>query len=77
MQRKIEKYTLFYNVQANEGHIIFQLDECEEGECTATLLLDSPQEGTLILDILRNEQPVFYDDENQIIMTGVEFSGDE
>ncbi len=75
MHRKIEKYTIFYNVQANEGHFIFQLDKQSKGESTATLLLDSPQEGTLILDILRNEQPVYYDEENQILMTGLDFSG--
>lgn len=75
MHRKIEKYTIFYNVQANEGHFIFQLDKKSKGESTATLLLDSPQEGTLILDILRNEQPVYYDEENQILMTGLDFTG--
>ena len=74
MHRKIDKYAIFYNVQANEGHFIFQLDEKSEGEGTATLWLDSPQEGTLILDILRNEQPVYYDEENQILMTGLDFT---
>ena len=77
MRRKIEKYALFYNVQANEGHFIFQLDKKSKGESTATLLLDSPQEGMLILDILRNEDPVYYDDENQILMTGLDFTDKE
>ena len=77
MHRKIEKYSIFYNVQANQGHFIFQLDEKSEGESTCTLLLDSPQEGMLILDILRNEDPVYYDEENQIIMTGLDFSDQE
>ena len=75
MQRKIEKYTIFYNVQANEGQIIFQLDEKKsEGAATATLWMDSPQEGMLILDILRNEQPVYYDEENQILISGLDFT---
>ncbi len=76
MRRKIEKYAIFYNVAANEGHFLFQLDDNIEGESTATLLLDSPEEGTLILDILRNEEPVYYDEEHQIIMTGLEFTGE-
>jgi len=76
MRRRIEKYAIFYNVQANEGHILFQLDDNIEGQGTATLLLDSPQEGMLILDILRNEQPVYYDEEHQILLTGLEFTGE-
>ncbi|KAA3663381.1 MAG: hypothetical protein DWQ04_10825 [Chloroflexi bacterium] len=76
MRRRIEKYAIFYNVAANEGHILFQLDDNIEGQGTATLLLDSPQEGMLVLDILRNEQPVYYDEDHQIIMTGLEFTGE-
>jgi len=76
MRRRIEKYAVFYNVAANEGHILFQLDDNIEGQGTATLLLDSPQEGMFVLDILRNEQPVYYDEEHQIIMTGLEFTGE-
>ena len=76
MRRRIERYAIFYNVAANEGHFIFQLDDNIEGQSTATLHLDSPQEGTLLLDILRNEQPVYYDEEHEIIMTGLEFTGE-
>ena len=76
MRRKIERYAIFYNVQANEGHFIFQLDESEYGAATATLWLDSPEEGRLILDILRNEEPVYYDEEHEIILTGLEFVGE-
>lgn len=76
MRRRIEKYAIFYNVQANEGHILFQLDDNIEGQSTATLWLDSPQEGMLILDILRNEQPVYYDEDHQILLTGLEFTGE-
>lgn len=76
MRQKIENYAIFYNAQANEGHILFQFDHTAEGANTATLILDSPQEGTLILDILRNEDPVYYDDEHHIIMTGLEIAGE-
>ena len=76
MRRIIERYAVFYNADANEGHIIFQLDDNIEGQSTATLLLDSPQEGVLILDILRNEKPVYYDEDHHIIMTGLEFTGE-
>jgi hypothetical protein len=77
VRRKIEKYAVFWNVTANEGQIIFQLTEREAGPGTATLLLDSPQEGQLVLDILRNEEPVYYDDEHDLIMTGLEGVGEE
>ncbi len=76
MRRKIENYAFFWNVRANEGHFVFQLDENENGSPTATLFLDSPAEGTLLVDILRNESPVYYDEENEIIMTGLEPVGE-
>ena len=75
LHRKIEKYTIFYNVEANEGHFIFHLEGKTKGTPTVTLLLASPQEGTLILDILRNEQPVYYDEENRILISGLHFTG--
>jgi hypothetical protein len=75
IHRKIEKYTIFYNIEANEGHFIFHLEGKTKGTPTVTLLLASPQEGTLILDILRNEQPVYYDEENRILISGLHFTG--
>ena len=73
MRREIERYSFFWNVRANEGHFIFQLRE----STTATLFLDSPQEGQLLLDVLRNEKPVFFDEEHEIILTGLESVGED
>ncbi len=38
--------------------------------------LDSAQEGLLLLDLLRNEKPVFYDATDDLIMTGMEPVGE-
>ncbi len=76
MRRNIEKYAIFWNAAANEGHFVLQLTEVEDGPPTAMLHLDSPQEGSLILDILRNEQPVYYDDEHGLIVSGMEPVGE-
>ena len=74
MRQRIERYAFFWNVKDNEGHLLFHL-EGEENK-TATLWLDSPQEGQLLVDILRNEDPVYYDEEHELIMTGLEPVGE-
>lgn len=40
------------------------------------VLVDSPQEGLLLLDILRNEKPVYYNAHHEMIMTGMEPIGE-
>ena len=74
--RNIEKYAIFWNAAANEGQFVLQLTESDEGPPTAMVYLDSPQEGSLLLDILRNERPVYYDDEHELIFTGLEVVGE-
>ena len=74
--RKIKKYAIFWNATANEGHFILQLVESEGRSPTALIHLDSPQEATLLLDIFRNEQPVYYDDDHGLVLTGLEEIGE-
>ena len=75
MKRTINKHLVFWNAAANEGQITLELAGDEEPR-TAAIHLDSPQEGTLLLDILRNESSVYYDDEYQLIITGMEPVGE-
>ncbi len=39
---------------------------------TAHINIDSPCEARLLVDVLRNEKPVYYDTENGLVMTGME-----
>lgn len=75
MKRNIDKYLVFWNAAANEGQLTLELAGDEDPR-TATIHLDSPQEGSLLLDILRNESPVYYDDEYELIITGMEPVGE-
>lgn len=72
MQKEVTHYAFFWNVQANEGHILLQFADGS----TAQTLLDSPSEGSLLVDILRNEKPVYYDQEHDILLTGLEMVGE-
>ena len=74
MNRKIENYSFVWNTEANQGQIIFQLAKVKDRAGSAPLLLDSASEGMLVLDILRNEKPVYFDDENNLILTGFDVS---
>ena len=72
MGKMIERYAFFWNARNNEGIVQLQFADGSGDQ----VLADSPQEGLLLLDILRNEKPVLYDDENGIIMTGLEPIGE-
>ena len=73
MRQQIERYAFFWNVAANEGHFLFQFADGD----TAQALVDTPAEGTLMLDVLRNEKPVYYDVEVSLLMTTMEPVGEE
>lgn len=70
--KEIEAYHIIYNARANEGQIMLKM---KDGG-VESVLLDSPSEGTLLLDILRNESPVYYDEEHGLVMTGIEGVGE-
>ena len=69
---KIMKYMMTYRPHENAGSIHLIL---ENGE-GADIPIDSPQEATLMLDLLRNEAPVFYDPNNQLLSCGIEGVGE-
>ncbi len=72
MGNVIERYAFFWNVKDNEGSMQLQFSDGSGDQ----VLVDSPQEGLLLLDVLRNEKPVFYDAKHGIIMTGLEPVGE-
>lgn len=69
---KIMKYMMSYRPHENAGSVHLVL---ENGE-GADIPIDSPQESMLMLDMLRNESPVFYDPNHQLLTTGMEGVGE-
>ncbi len=69
---KILKYVITYRPVDDAGKVHLIL---EDGT-GANLPIDSPQEATFILDLLRNEQPVYYDPLHQLLSSGIEGIGE-
>ena len=69
---KIMKYMMSYRPSENAGSVHLIL---ENGE-GADIPIDSPQEASLLLDLLRNESPVFYDSAHQLLTCGIEGVGE-
>ena len=70
--KKIEKYALIWKVDQNEGSLHLTL----KGDETAQMLIDSAAEASLVLDMLRNEAPVYADPEHNLLTTGLEPAGE-
>lgn len=70
--KEVKKYKMLWNTKANEGILTLDFGDGKSGE----VLVDSPQEGSLLLDILRNEKPVYYRAEHFAIFTGLEAVGE-
>ena len=69
---KIMKYMMSYRPLENTGKVHLVL---ENGE-GADIPIDSPQESMLMLDMLRNESPVYYDPNHQLLTCGMEGVGE-
>jgi hypothetical protein len=72
MHEEIKGYAFFWHARNNEGSLQLQLSNGG----AAQVLVDSAQEGMLLLDVLRNEKPVFFDPQNELLMTGLELVGE-
>jgi len=70
--KEILQYAFFWRPEDNKGCIQLALADGTGG----AVELDSAQEGLLLLDVLRNEKPVYYDATNDLIMTGLEPVGE-
>ena len=67
--KQIESYKISWNVANDEGIILLQTADGVE-----QLLVDSAAEASLLIDLLRNEKPVFV--ENNLLFTGFEPVGE-
>lgn len=70
--QEVTNYTFFWRTEDNCGVFHLALADGTGG----TLEPDSPAEAMLLLDVLRNEKPVYYKEEHKILMTGMEPVGE-
>lgn len=70
--KQIETYKITWNPRDNAGHIHLGLAE----GTAASLPVDSAQEMSMLVDILRNEAPVYWCPSNGFLMTGFEPVGE-
>lgn len=70
--QKIEKYIITYRPTDDAGQLHLVLKD----GTGADLPVDSPAEASFLLDLLRNEQPVFYDAEHMLLSSGMEEVGE-
>jgi len=71
-EQRVEKYQMVWNAGENQGVLILLL----EGGETVHLTIDTADEGTFLLDLLRNESPVFYEPNGGVVCTGFEPVGE-
>lgn len=69
LKRKVISYRIAWNTKANEGIILAQTSDG-----VAQLLIDSPEEGKNMLDVLRNEETVYV--QNGLLFTGFDQVGE-
>jgi hypothetical protein len=67
---EITNYTCVWDLDDREGHIGLFHDEEYQGGASYR----DPNEFSAVMNILRNEKPVYFDTENQWLMAGVAFS---
>ncbi|MEM7132595.1 MAG: hypothetical protein AAF702_40200 [Chloroflexota bacterium] len=70
--KEVIHYSFFWRTEDNTG--VFQLALADG--TGGSLEPDSPQEAMLLLDVLRNEKPIYYEAEHQLLMTGLEPVGE-
>lgn len=69
---KIETYSIMWNTDINNGNINLLL----EGGGTRMITADSAAECSLLVDILRNESPVYIHVRHNQLITGMEPVGE-
>lgn len=69
---EIEEYQISYRPEDKAGvvHLHLKYDQAAE------IHVESPEEMSLILNILINEKPVYYDKQHGLLYTGYEKPGD-
>ncbi len=71
--KAIEQYAMFWQPEHNVGSIHLALSD----GTGADIKLDSPAEASLLVDILRNESPCYWNVHTGQISTGLEPVGEE
>lgn len=69
----IERYRLTWRPADQAGMIL--LDLAKGG--VAHLHLHNTEEARFMIDVLRNESPVYFDEQHSIILTGFEHAGED
>lgn len=70
--QEIKSYKITWRPCDNAGQIHLGLADGTGG----SIPVDSPQEMSLLVDVLRNECPVYWDPEHSFLMTGHEPVGE-
>ena len=70
--KQVKSYSIFYRHLDHSGMIYLNMKD-GSGQHFA---FHSEQEASLILDLLRNEKPVFYDPVHEMLATGMEPVGE-
>ena len=73
MMQKILEYSILFRHQSDSGMVHLKMADGTGQHFS----FHSSQEAMLLLDILRNEKPVFYDQDHEILATGFEEVGEE
>ena len=70
---EVDKYQAFWNIRQNHGRIcVWKAD----GDETWSFEVESPQEFSMLIDILRNEKPVSYDPDEEVLGVCCELVGE-
>ncbi len=77
MRAKVVKYAISWATAQRKGYITLITND-SSGKPTGRTPLSpaSPEEFICLLDILRNEKPVFWDDNSATLETGFEPTGE-
>ena len=70
--KRVNKYKCYWNPSSREGRLTLYYEDT-----STSLHMTSPEEMSLLVDILRNEQPVWYNIAENAFSTGAEPVGEE
>ena len=70
--QEIKCYKLTWRPDENVGQLHFGLAD----GTGASVPLDTPQEASMLIDVLRHESPVFWDGKHGLLLTGFEPVGE-
>jgi len=63
---EIKEYQAAWNISTHEGHIHLRK---EDGTWGQPIIVSDPNEFSVIVDLLRNEKPIFHNEESNLLST--------